>query len=288
MSDNPRALTVIKDEATGWLAQMNAYRGGRGDDRQFFLSCFTGQSVKVNRKGSQMEYLLSCITLSSICCTTMQPGLLHKFCDNGISWDGLLERFLFAYPDQLPMPYYSEKGISDRSKKNWQKLCDKLTLLEGTAGEHGIVPVACGFTPEGKECWLDGLNNKLIKEVRGEDFPRGLVAYWSKLRIYYGRFALLLALLHDAASESPSHHINVDERTAANVWLLIRYFQSTYRRVYQQLSIDLVVQQAKRISQWLYSKKPIRFKRHELYQGLKHNNLFPKMTSLDAPLHAPL
>lgn len=284
MNENPRGMIVIKDEATGWLAQMNAYRGGRGDDRQFYLSCFTGQHTKVSRKNAPdgLPIVLENPFLNILC--TVQPALLYTFCDQGASFDGLIERFLFAYPDETLMPFFSEAGISNSVHQRWTSLCDKLTLLEGTKENSGSVPVICQFTPNGKACWFDSINNKLIKETHDFDFPNGLKPYWAKLRMYYARFALLLTLIHNAAKDSPEYQPYVNEKITDHAWLLIRYFQSTYRRVYRQLSLDRVGQQAKHISKWLDAKRPQSFKRHELYQNVKHNNLFPKIQSLDDPL----
>jgi hypothetical protein len=38
LEDNPRGLLVYKDELTGWVRGMDQYKGGKGSDRQHWLS----------------------------------------------------------------------------------------------------------------------------------------------------------------------------------------------------------------------------------------------------------
>ena len=50
LAQNERGLIMVMDELTGWVDRMNAYRGGKGADRQFFLSCWSGEPAIVDRK----------------------------------------------------------------------------------------------------------------------------------------------------------------------------------------------------------------------------------------------
>ncbi len=285
MNDNPRGVTVIKDEATGWLSQMNAYRGGRGDDRQFFLSCFTGQCAKVDRKNHPdgLPIVLSHPFLNIL--STIQPDLLFKLCTGNVSLDGLLERFLYSFPDAAPIPFYSDHGIGDPTRKHWQELCDQLSLLESAyVSGSGYVPVVCSFTVEAKACWTDNLNNKLIQEARIADLPKGLRAYVPKLKMYFGRFALLLELLKNAILKEPDRAPKVSLQTVFDAWKLVEYFHSTYRRVHAQLRLDPVTAQAARILTWIRRERPVKFKRYRLFEDVKNNEMFRDINSLNAPL----
>lgn len=51
LRDNPRGLLIVRDELTGWVRSLNQYKGGRGDDRQFYLSAWSGTFSLANRKG---------------------------------------------------------------------------------------------------------------------------------------------------------------------------------------------------------------------------------------------
>jgi hypothetical protein len=56
---NPRGLLMERDELTGWVLSMNQYKGGKGSDRQMWLSFWNGASVVINRKGRPDPLVLS-------------------------------------------------------------------------------------------------------------------------------------------------------------------------------------------------------------------------------------
>ncbi len=51
IDSNPRGVLMERDELTGWVLSMNQYKGGKGADRQMWLSFWNGASVVINRKG---------------------------------------------------------------------------------------------------------------------------------------------------------------------------------------------------------------------------------------------
>jgi hypothetical protein len=50
LHQNPRGLLFVRDELTAWVLGMNQYRGGRGADRQQWLSLWNGADLIVHRK----------------------------------------------------------------------------------------------------------------------------------------------------------------------------------------------------------------------------------------------
>lgn len=49
LADNPRGVCLVADELVGWALRMDAYRNGKGADRQFWLSAWSGTSTSVDR-----------------------------------------------------------------------------------------------------------------------------------------------------------------------------------------------------------------------------------------------
>ena len=49
LQQNPRGLAFVCDELTAWARAMNQYKGGKGSDRQSWLSFWNGAQVIVNR-----------------------------------------------------------------------------------------------------------------------------------------------------------------------------------------------------------------------------------------------
>ena len=50
---NPRGLIQIRDELAAWVTSANQYKGGKGSDRQFWLSNWAGVQACVDRKGRE-------------------------------------------------------------------------------------------------------------------------------------------------------------------------------------------------------------------------------------------
>jgi hypothetical protein len=48
LDENPRGVLLTKDELSGWLRAMDQYKGGKGSDRQFFLSAHNTLDVAVD------------------------------------------------------------------------------------------------------------------------------------------------------------------------------------------------------------------------------------------------
>jgi hypothetical protein len=54
LEDNPRGVLIFKDELTGWVRSHDQYKaGGKGADRQHWLSVWSNQAIVVDRKGCQ-------------------------------------------------------------------------------------------------------------------------------------------------------------------------------------------------------------------------------------------
>ena len=50
---NTRGIMLFKDELTGWIRALDQCKGGKGNDRPFYLSIHTSTAVVVDRKGRQ-------------------------------------------------------------------------------------------------------------------------------------------------------------------------------------------------------------------------------------------
>jgi hypothetical protein len=96
LNENPRGLLITKDELSGWLGGMNAYKqGGKGADRQFWLSAHTNQPIAVDRKSLDEPVIVARPFVSIV--GGIQPEVLPDFGKE--RGDGLIDRFVAAYPE---------------------------------------------------------------------------------------------------------------------------------------------------------------------------------------------
>ena len=120
-SDN--AVGVFKDELAGWMLDMNKYR--TGSDLQFWLSCWSGDSVNVNRMtrvGSFVPHPFIPV-LGGI-----QPNILTGFSTEENKDNGFVDRLLLCYPE-AKVEMYNENEI-DQDVLDWYK--DKIVMFYDT------------------------------------------------------------------------------------------------------------------------------------------------------------
>ena len=96
LSENPAGIMIIRDELTGWLAQLDS--PGREGERAFYLSAWNGDTGHtIDRIGRGSIYV-------SACCVSMlggiQPARLRPYLGDalrdGPANDGLIQRFQLA------------------------------------------------------------------------------------------------------------------------------------------------------------------------------------------------
>src|SRR5829696_9384357 len=124
-AENPRGVVVIRDELSGWARAMDQYKqGGRGADRQFWLSAWSNSYVAVDRKSRPVPLILSHPFVGVF--GSIQPGVLNELGNK--REDGLTDRFLFAYPEPVPSEWTDDE-ISEEARTSYANLYRKLREL---------------------------------------------------------------------------------------------------------------------------------------------------------------
>ena len=227
---NPRGILNYKDELTGWIAGLDQYKGGgKGNDRQFWLSIHTNTPVVVDRKSRQGDpvYLdRPFVTLAG----GIQPAMLPKL--GGSMEDGLLDRFLFAYPHHSQTDLSEielEPGTEVAFANLYDSLCS-LRMIEDVA--TGLYhPKVIPMSPEAKRRFKE-IHDSIGRESRQAGFPARLRGVWAKMRGYLARISLILALCRCAEGREVEQ---VEEEDVENAAKIITYFQVHARRVYGKL-----------------------------------------------------
>jgi putative DNA primase/helicase len=237
LQDNPRGVLVNRDELAGWVRGMDQYRpGGKGADRQYWLSAWRNEPVQIDRKTQAPVHLalpFSCVMGS------IQPDVLPDL-GSGRE-DGMLERFLFAYPEPRLSPW-SDAEISDGATGEYAHLCNKLRALVPGEDEYGDpAPRTVGFTEEAREVFIE-FYNRHYHERRIPGFPRNLKQAWPKLEGYLARLALILAVCRSVDEGTPER---VEASDVFEAHVLITYFKNqAYRvfvRLYEENTDDLLL-----------------------------------------------
>jgi hypothetical protein len=230
LEDNPRGLLLHKDELTGWVRSMDQYKGGKGSDRQHWLSFWSGDEVVVDRKSRQGEPIIVAKPFVSLF-GGVQPAMLGEL--GGGAEDGLMDRFLFCYPAPRHIRF-TENEISADAEEEYAALYAKLADLRLATDEHGDPnPMPLKLTRRAKDLFATTVDS-LSAEVLEPGFPFRLEGVWSKLRGYLARLSLVLAVCRCTAGRVTEERIEHEDVQAASQ--LLNYFKAHSKRVYAELS----------------------------------------------------
>lgn len=224
-SDN--AVGVFKDELAGWLKDMNKYRAG--SDLEFWLSCWSGKSVNLNRitrKGSYVEKPFIPVIGG------IQPSILNNFYTEENKDNGFLDRMLLSFPD-VEVEEYNENEL-DYEVITWFKeriinLYDSLKAIIKRDNEGNIIPLTSKFTPDAKKEWVR-IFNEITNYQNSDEENEYLKSMYPKQKSYIPRFALLIHVLTDYFN--PGENIlQVSKESILKAEKLSKYFVETAKKV---------------------------------------------------------
>src|SRR5215208_5154678 len=229
LEDNPRGVLIYKDELTGWVRGHDQYKaGGKGADRQHWLSVWSNQAIVVDRKSRQGDPTYVERPWVSLV-GGIQPAMLPEL--GGSMEDGLLDRFLFCYP------MHSQTDLSDveigaDTEGEYAGLYAKLSSLRMVQDEIGQeTPNVVPMYSEARRL-IKEVHDELGREAIEAGFPLRLQGVWAKMRGYLARISLILALSRSVERDEPEQVEVEDVKNAARI---VVYFKAHARRVYGKL-----------------------------------------------------
>ena len=226
LADNPRGIGMIRDELVALVKSMNMYRKGKGADREFYMSAFSGMTIRIDRKANQNGKPIRIPSPFLCVCGGLVPDQLDTLADDDGRADGFIDRILFSYPDPRPVGKWNESVISPEAREGWKSVVEKLMSLAfapDCAGRESAIMLP--MTTQAKDVWREFFDAwELEMSVRGS-----LAGTWSKLKGYCARLALILQLLRWACGEASEDE--VDEVSVRGAVTLTQYFASHAERV---------------------------------------------------------
>jgi Protein of unknown function (DUF3987) len=239
---NPRGVLMERDELTGWVLSMNQYKGGKGADRQMWLSFWNGASVVINRKGRPDPLVLA----NPFVCVTggLTPDCLGDLVDVRGREDGFLPRILLAYPDPVPLTY-TAATVTAAMQSAYEDLINNLLKLGKDTPTHTTVTT---FTTDGRAALITFLN-ELYDRWNSVDCPVYLRHVIAKLEAYTGRLALILQLCRYVSGNSRTD--NIEPESVRGAAQLIRYFLSHAERIYPRLRTTDEDRQVEAAVRWI-------------------------------------
>jgi hypothetical protein len=276
---NQHGLVIIRDELMAWVAAMNAYRAGKGADRQFYLSGWAGEPLCVDRK---LQNGVPIIVPHPFLCVVggLPPDLVGQFRDERNASDGFIDRLLFSYPDPGPVAGHNDHCIPEEAAAVWRDALTFLWKLNMVPNGDGTMrPRYVPMTADAREEWKKFYDDNAA-EMNDEAFPEHLMGPWSKLRGYAGRLALVVHFLRVATGEAPDE--DVDAESVRRAVKLVAYFKSHARKVYATMDLDEKVKDAKKVLKWMVRQRKEQFSKRDAHNALM--GTFKTADDLEGPL----
>jgi len=205
MSHNPKGVFLVKDELTGWIRSLDQYKeSGKGVDREFYLSAFSGDPIKVSRKGKEpllVEHPRIVIFGGTV------PEKLSDLV--GTSQDGFAERILFSYPASIRRTWSDQEISPD--------LFTRVSLAYLSLRDNQAIKLSPGA-------------KKHLVKFYNETFTPGYAGYKPKLMSLTTRFALILSKMHGETI--------CTERRLQDAIRLAEYFDAHIQKVLKEARVS--------------------------------------------------
>jgi hypothetical protein len=225
-------FVVIRDELVGWVRGFDAYKAGRGGERQAWLSLWAGKGFKSDRAGRE-SYFVPEPAVSV--CGGIQPDALATLQAEAGQRDGFLERFCWVYPDTRPMRW-TDGIISQQARDTITGIFRNLRA----AGAPGVV----GLAPAARWMFRAWVNENADAQERVVGLLRGVYA---KLPNQAARLALALHLAEHSANPTTSL---LSAEMMANALALVEYLRAHAHRVMTHFGAAAAVENALSIRAW--------------------------------------
>lgn len=260
LEENPRGLLMTRDELSGWMKSFDAYRNGKGSDREHWLSAHRAHSIIVDRKTDREARFVEHGFIAV--CGGTQPGILRRLCTDEAFQSGLVARLLLTWPTS-PRKRWTDVEIPRAVQTALERVFERLLSLEmvmpgegglgidGTSGASreagpGLVPLSA----EALLLWR-AFYDEFAVEQEGIESEEALAAAFAKLEAYAARFALILEHVEWAASKRKEPPTLIGPESMRAGIVLARWFAAEATRVYQLLAEDAREQKRARLISWI-------------------------------------
>jgi len=220
LKENPHGLLYLRDELSGWIAQLD--QRGRERDRAFFLETWDGDGdFTFDRVGRGTVYA------SHLCLSVfggLQPARLKEYLADavrgGAGDDGFMQRFqLLVWPDVDPNWEEIDRLPDTRAESRVEQILDRLLQISPED------PFRARFSAAAQERFC-AWRKELEQRIRSGDLEPALESHLAKSRSLLPKLALLFHLAEDGREEEIPM---VQAQRAAK---FCAYLESHARRVY--------------------------------------------------------
>ena len=124
----PRGSIVFRDELTGWLSAMDAYKQGGGKDRADWLEAYNGGPNVIDRVSRGSLYIEN---WSATVIGGIQPDVIEKYA-GATNHDGMIQRFILLFADDGGRG--ADRPPDEQAREGYKRLIEHAARLTPGAG----------------------------------------------------------------------------------------------------------------------------------------------------------
>lgn len=234
LSHNAKGVTILYDEIAGFLNSFNRY--SKGNDVQLFLELWQGTHISRDTiKSGTTEVPNPFVSIIG----TIQPGELEKSFADKLD-NGLLDRFLICYLNDLKKPYPHDKNVNPAIEHQYRDLINTLSEL------YFNDTVLLNYSDDGYRIIYDWVRKSIDIENNHNttDTMRGIRA---KMIIYIHRFALIMQMMEYGISQDFKDKEFVNTKACIAAVALADYFMLMAEKTRLKAPYELLTGQLKEL-----------------------------------------
>jgi Protein of unknown function (DUF3987) len=218
MFRNNGAVTLYRDELSGWFADFGRYNKNWEISR--YLSIFNNAQFCINRKSEEPLQIPE--PFMSIC-GTIQPEILDlALSENNLKENGFASRFLYVYPKEIKKQKYSEKTPNENTINHYEKLIKHCYHLP--SAERPFI-----LSPEAKHIFVEYANQ--TADLVNNCSNNFLRATYAKMEIQALRIALIIQIVRNVYNAAEGSQNTISKEAIQYAIALCNYFKSNLLRV---------------------------------------------------------
>jgi hypothetical protein len=219
---SPYGLIMIKQELSGFFAELDKYR--KGGDRQRFLSLYDGDEISIDRKGDDPE-LIQNPWLSIL--GTVQFATIQPFISQESLGDGLAYRFDFCCP--LGVEYkIGNKNFTPSLEQAYRTLIERLLEYRSIASREQQ-PIVYRYSTKALDTLDRWLHEQLEPKINALESDNPMRGYLAKHQGKISKFTLVIQCIKDASNARMT--CEIDEFSVQSAIKLLDYYTIQFKRL---------------------------------------------------------
>jgi hypothetical protein len=218
MFRNNGAVTLYRDELSGWFADFGRYN--KNGEISRYLSIFNNAQFCINRKSEEPLQIPE--PFMSIC-GTIQPEILDlALSENNLKENGFASRFLYVYPKEIKKQHYSEKVPNENTTNQYDQLIKHCYHLPSSERPFSL-------SPEAKYIFIEYANQ--TADLVNDCSNNFLRATYAKMEIQVLRIALIIQIVRGVHNAVEAQQNTISKEALQYAIALCNYFKSNLQRI---------------------------------------------------------